>query len=304
MKVEFGLFGGGTPLIPGQRELTSQVVSETDCLTDVILCAPHHLAPVPCCAVTRDNVEKGFVTETDEALRQHAALVSMLQGGGIRCHMLIPSPDLPDMCFTRDIAVSTPWGMVVLNPAMPHRQGEVDALLAACRRWNLPVSRLSQGTMEGGDICVAREGLLILGVSGERSSMSGAEAFAVPFRGAGWDVLICAFHADHLHLDTIFCMVSQNEAIACVDLLDDDFMQALAARGISVLPMPASLASSLGCNILALGRGHILADAADAVVASTLTDAGYRVHQVDVSQFAACGGGIHCLTQPLRRVAA
>lgn len=101
--------------------------------------------------------------------------------------------------------------------------------------------------------------------------MSGAEAFAVPFRGAGWDVLICAFHADHLHLDTIFCMVSQNEAIACVDLLDDDFMQALAARGISVLPMPASLASSLGCNILALGRGHILADAADAVVTSTLT---------------------------------
>lgn len=155
MKVEFGSFGGGTPLIPGHRELTSRVVSETDCLTDVILCAPHHLAPVPCCAVTRDNVEKGFVTDTDEALRQHAALVSMLQGGGIRCHMLMPSPHLPDMCFTRDIAVSTPWGMVVLNPAMPHRQGEVDALLAACRRWNLPVSRLSQGMMEGGDICVA-----------------------------------------------------------------------------------------------------------------------------------------------------
>lgn len=303
MKVDFGALDGGASVRLRAGGMTSHVAGETDRLTDVILCPPHHLAPVPCCAVTRQNIEQGFATRTDEALRQHAALVSLLERQGVRCHMLAPSADLPDICFTRDIGVSTPWGLVALNPAMPHRQGEVDALLAACRQWDLPANRVSQGTIEGGDICIAREGLLILGMSGERSSSAGVEAFAAPFRAAGWDVLICPFHADHLHLDTIFCLVDRDEAIACVDLLDADFLRGLGRHGISLLPMPSSMASTLGCNILALGRRHILASAADDHVATTLRQAGYVVHTLDISQFAACGGGIHCLTLPLRRVA-
>jgi N-dimethylarginine dimethylaminohydrolase len=304
MKIEFGAFESAAPLVFGLEKLRAHILGEADRLTDVILCPPHHLAPVPCCAVTRTKVKQGFTTHTEAALQQHARLVNALQDQGVRCHMLPPSPELPDMCFTRDIGVSTPWGMVVLNPAMPHRQGEVDALLTACQRWDIPVRRISRGTIEGGDICIAREGLLILGISGERTSLAGVEEFAAPFRLAGWDVLVCPFHADHLHLDTIFCMVNENEAIACVDLLDADFRRALTMHGISVLPMPSSLVSTLGCNILALGEKRILAAATDDVVASTLGEAGYIVQRLDISQFAACGGGIHCLTQPLRRLAA
>ncbi|AUW60360.1 hypothetical protein C1T17_15375 [Sphingobium sp. SCG-1] len=65
--------------------------------------------------------------------------------------------------------------------------------------------------------------------------------------------------------------------------------------------MPSHLSETLGCNILSLGGRRIIVSAADDIVSTRLRAAGYEVHATDVSQFAACGGGIHCLTQPLRR---
>ncbi|KAK0340689.1 hypothetical protein LTR94_029494, partial [Friedmanniomyces endolithicus] len=129
MKVDFGAFDGVMAGKVPPAYLESYVVSETDRLTDVILCPPLHLAPVPCCAVTREALAAGFTTDAAEALRQHNMLVEALERHRVRCHSLAPLRDLPDMCFTRDIGVATPWGMTALNPAMPHRRGEVDALL-------------------------------------------------------------------------------------------------------------------------------------------------------------------------------
>ncbi|MDX3909031.1 MAG: arginine deiminase family protein [Sphingobium sp.] len=304
MKVDFDTAWGGTRPSFFSGQLHSHVMSETDRLTDVILCPPHYLAPVACCAVTRHSIKQGFATCTTEALAQHEALAALLEEEGVRCHMLRPASDLPDMCFTRDVGVATPFGLFALSPALGHRRREVDALLAACRTWDMPVTRIEQGTIEGGDICIARDGLLLIGMSGERSSAAGAEEFAAPFRAAGWEVILCPFHADHLHLDTIFCMLAQDEAIGCIELLDPAFLDAVRAHGIRILPAPAQSAFKLGCNILALGDRRIIASAQDDIVAEILRVAGYRVRTADISQFAACGGGVHCLTQPVRRVAA
>ncbi len=303
MKVDFETLGAGAAIHTPAQIPAAHVTSETDILTDVILCPPHHLAPVPCCAVTRNHLDQGFATCTDQALEQHGRLAEALRRQGVRTHMLSPSPDLPDMCFTRDSGVATPWGMVALNPAMPHRRGEVEALIDACSRWSLPVHRITRGTIEGGDICIAREGLLILGMSGERSSAAGIDQFAAPFHADGWDVIICPFHANHLHLDTIFCMIDTDRAIGCIELLDRDSVQALGRHGISILPMPATMAASLGCNILSLGARRILVSDDDGPLAPALRGEGYNVEAIDITQFAACGGGIHCLTQPLCRIA-
>ncbi len=300
MKLDFDPFLGAFAAPFAVTRPPYAVRSETDRLTDVLMCPPHFLAPVPCCAVTRRSLSHGFVASIDEAQRQHAELVRVLQRSGVRCHMLTPDPTLPDMCFSRDVGVSTPWGMVALNPAMLHRRPEVDRLIQHFGASDALVRNIRAGTIEGGDICVAREGLLLIGMSGERSTAAGINDFSAPFRAAGWEVLICPFHADNLHLDTIFCMVDRDEAIACVDLLDPGFLAAVRARGVSIIAVPDSAASTLDCNILSLGDRHIVART-DGIVAPILRAADYDVTEVDISQFAACGGGIHCLTQPLRR---
>lgn len=301
MKLQFDTFPPFATQAVGEP-LVANASSETGRLTDVVLCPPHYLAPVPCCAVTRESLASGFALKADRAKQQHAALVRVLRENGVACHMLKPEDGLPDMCFTRDIAVATPFGLRLLDPAMPHRKGETVAFVQACREWGICVEPVASGTIEGGDISVARHGLLLVGTSGERTVLAAVESFAAPFRAAGWNVLVCPFHADHLHLDTIFCMVSPDEAIACVDLLDRDFVTQVEAQGINILPVSPQMAATLGCNIFSLGERHIVASQGSTEVIALLRDAGYRVTEVDVSEFTACGGGIHCLTMPLRRI--
>ena len=276
--------------------------SESAALRDVLLCPPTYLAPVPCCSVTRESLRAGFTASTARALDQHRALRTALEEYGVACHILPAAADLPDLCFTRDIAAATPFGIVALNPAMPHRRREVDQLVSTLAAWGSPVAgRIAAGTIEGGDICVARDGLLIVGVSGERTTDAGADAFAHRFRAAGWDVLVCRFDPHFLHLDTIFCMLDERTALACTDVLDDAFIADVEARGLRLLPVSYKESRRLGCNVVSLDGRTILVAAGQDRIATMLREAGFAPVPVDISEFAACGGGLHCLTMPLAR---
>lgn len=281
------------------------VHGETDRLTDVLLCPPTFLEPVPCCSVTREQIRDGFAFCRDAALAQHAALRGVLEAQGVTCHVAPAGEGMPDLCFARDVAVTTPWGLVALNPALPHRQREVDWLVdAAWRLGAQPLTRIMSGTIEGGDVCVARPGLLILGCSGERTNLEGVEAFAAPFRRRGWDVLIYEYDPHFLHLDTIFCMLDDHHALACVDVLGDAFLADLATRGIELIPVSYKEARNLGCNILSIDGRVILTGKGQERVAIELARNGFTPIKIDIAQLTACGGGIHCLTLPLARVPA
>lgn len=281
------------------------VEGETGRLTEVLLCRPAHLAPVPCCSVTRESLRDGFDLCVDTATAQHRQLQAVLEKHGVRCRLLPARSDLPDLCFTRDSAVMTPWGLLVLNPAMSHRSGEAAHLQHFAWFGSIPVAgAIAQGTAEGGDICVVRPGLVLIGCSGERTDEAGAEAVAALFRNRGWQAHIYRFDPHFLHLDTQFCMVDHNLALACRDVLSDDFLALLDEVGIVTIDVSYKEARGLGCNILALGDKRILSSAANARVNAVLAERGFVVEAVDVSQFTACGGGIHCLTMPLARVAA
>lgn len=300
MKLNFEPAHVGGPYVRTERP--AHVQGETDRLTDVILCAPSFLTAVPCCSVTCESLRQGFTTSRTEALRQHRALRNALSAHGVTCHDLAPDPDSPDLCFTRDIAVTTPWGPVVLNPAKPHRSREADLLAGAAEGWTGQVpERVIGGSIEGGDICIARPGLLIIGVSGERTTTAGAEAFASRFRADGWDILIYHFDPHFLHLDTLFCMVGPRRALACAEVLDDWFLDVVASQGIEILPVSYKEARRLGCNVLSIDDRTVLAGSATPRVTSMLCGAGLEVIDLDIGQFSACGGGIHCLTMPLNR---
>ncbi len=293
----------GTAAIAG-RPVVASVRGETDPLTDVVLCSPTFLSPVPCCSVTRERLREGFATSTEQALRQHRSLHDALSAKGVACHLLPAEAAMADLCFTRDIAVTTPWGLVALAPAMPHRSRESDHLARVARRWTAgAIGRIGTGTIEGGDICIARPGLLILGISGERTDEAGAEAFAARFHAEGWDVLTYRYDPHFLHLDTLFCMLDSQHALACTEVLDDALLDAVAARGITVLPVTYKEARRLGCNVLSIDGRTILAGAGTPRVSTMMRDAGFEVIDLDIEQFTACGGGIHCLTMPLARTA-
>jgi N-dimethylarginine dimethylaminohydrolase len=281
------------------------VDSEYGRLEAVLLAAPDHLAPVPCNSVTRESLRLGHRTRADRAARQHDALVAALEAEGVAVHIVPAAAGLPDLSFTRDTSLMTPWGLLGLRPGAGHRQGEVDAVLDYARRAGIPVlGRIDRGRIEGGDIAIVRPGLLAIGVSGERTDTAGAEAAAAIFRGAGWTVLTYDFDPHFLHLDTQFCMVGEGLAAACTDVIDDAFLATLAGSGVAFVDVAYKEARRLGCNILALGRDRVLSAGSAPRVDRALAERGYRISRVELDQFLQCGGGIHCLTMPLRRAAA
>jgi N-dimethylarginine dimethylaminohydrolase len=297
-------FSGGTAGALQRQSAPAGISSETDRLTEVLLCRPTYLEAVPCCSVTRESLCDGFTPSIVEANRQHMMLEAMLEANGVATRLLPAQPGMPDLCFTRDSVVMTPWGLLGLNPAMAHRRMEPAQMLAFARNARLPaLGAIEVGTIEGGDVCIVRRGLLIVGWSGERTSERGAEALCELFGAAGWRCIAYRFDPHFLHLDTQFCMVDDDLALACVDVLQDDFLSALASEGIELIPVSYKEARRLGCNLLALGGRRAIVSATHQRIVAELKRRGAIVDTVDVSQFERCGGGIHCLTMPLVRVA-
>jgi len=211
---------------------------------------------------------------------------------------------LPDLAFTRDTSLMTPWGLIGLRPGAAHRGREVDAVLEAARGAGVPVlGRIGHGRIEGGDVAILRPGLLLIGISGERTDEAGAHALGGIFRRKGWTVITHRFDPHFLHLDTLLCLADRNLAMACMDVLEEALLTKLAAFGVDLVPVSYKEARRLGCNLLALGDKRVVTAGTCSRVDAELACRGYRAISVDLSEFAMCGGGVHCLTMPLKRAA-
>jgi N-dimethylarginine dimethylaminohydrolase len=280
------------------------VSSETGRLTDVLLSTPAYLSMVPCNAVTRQSLAKGLFASPGIAARQHRALVDALEASGVRCHFVAPEPGLADLAFTRDAVLMSPWGLIELRPAAEHRRAEPTHVAAAAAALGLPhLGRIETGSVEGGDICLLREGMILIGQSGDRTDDAGAAALASLFERRGWDVIRTRFDSAYLHLDTLFTMVSDDCAVACPEALSDEFVGQLGRIGVGLIPASLDEVASLGANLLSLGDNRLLAPAGNDRLNVMLTQAGFSVATVEIDQFTRCGGGVHCLTMPLARLA-
>ena len=281
------------------------VDSETGRLTDVLLSSPDFLEMVPCNAVTRDSLAKGLACCNVTAGKQHRGLAQRLELEGVRCHFVAPEPGLPDLAFTRDSVLMTPWGLVELRPSEPHRRAEPTHVARAMAKLEVPVlGRVGEGRIEGGDVCILRPGLVLIGYSGDRTDKAGAKALGALFEREGWEAVYSCFDPRFLHLDTQFTMVSRGCAVACLDTLEEGLADRLDGLGIELISATRDEVDRLGANLLSLGQNRIVSPADNHRLNRVLASAGFEVIAIEIDQFARCGGGVHCLTMPLARIPA
>lgn len=295
----FDLHGGGGSAHAVQ---TQGVNSETGTLDAVLLGASCHLKIVPANSVSNESLRNGLCCQTELARAQHRMLEEQFARLGIRTHVVPAKPDMPDLAFTRDSTLMTPWGLLQLRPAAPHRVAEAPYVASIVRELGYPMlGAIDKGRVEGGDISMVRDGLIVIGCSGDRTDETGARAVADLFESRGWRAIVYRFDPHFLHLDTQFSMVGPDRALACTDVLDDGFLLQMEALGIELIPVSYKEARKLGCNVLSLGRNRVLSSAENNRVNAVLAGLGYDVIAADINQFTRCGGGIHCLTMPLAR---
>ena len=276
--------------------------SEYGILQEVLLASPRNLSIVPCNQVSKDALQNGRSSCGVRASMQHRALLDVLVSAGVRVRTVRPVAGLPDLAFTRDSSVMTPWGLIGLRPGAAHRRREVEVVLETARAAGFPIlGRVEAGSIEGGDVCLLRPGHLVVGVSNERTNLAGAEALGSFFKQRGWKVTLTPIEPDLLHLDTHFCMLERDLALACVEKLDSGFLSMITQLGIEIIAVQPDEIGSLGGNVLSLGRKRIVSTGSAPRVDEAVRQRSFEVHTVTLDEFTQCGGGVHCLTMPLRR---
>ena len=288
---------GGSP-----RPARWGVDSEYGVLRDVLMGPSENFAWRISNAVAARTARLDLAFDREVALAQHRELEQAFEEAGATIHKLGPDVTLPYQVFARDSSVMTPWGAIVMQLQTPFRRGEHLECLRFYAGRDIPVfDVVTAGGAEGGDLMILKPGVAICGLSGDRSTASAVSQIKGWFEAEGWEFRTYVFDPHFLHLDVQISMAAPGLALACKDAVEPELIDWFAARGIRVLDVPYREAMTLGCNVVALGEDRVLVAKENRLVAELCRAEGLTVIPPDVSMFAAAGGGIHCLCQPLRR---
>jgi N-dimethylarginine dimethylaminohydrolase len=278
-----------------------KVDSETGVLRDVLLCPPVHYQWIDTNAVAHATIASGAANDPKRLPAQYKELEHALTQAGVTLHHTVPEPQLPYQVYTRDSSQTTPWGPILTQLAMKQRRGEYASLLNFHAPYGGFYKYATAGTVEGGDIHIIRPGLLMIGHSGVRTTEAGAVQFAGFFAEQGWETKLVPFAEHFLHLDVLFCMATPRLAVACIDVLGEDFERFLNDRQISVLRASYAEVMAMSCNLLALGDDRVISPAHSTRLNDALRAEGVTVFDPALDEFARGGGSVHCMTMPLAR---
>ena len=149
---------------------------------------------------------------------EHGLYVAALRAAGVAVKVLAPLPDFPDSIFVEDAAFVLPAGAILLRPGAPSRAGEAAAIAPDIERHFGPVERIESGMIDGGDILILPDAILV-GLS-ERTDREGAENFADWAGRLGRAVRVVETPAGSLHFKSGCSLLDDNLVLATSDAAD------------------------------------------------------------------------------------
>jgi arginine deiminase len=278
------------------------VDSEHGLLLDVLLCRPDNFRWLPTSPISQATLESGLEFDPERARCQHAELVSIFEGAGVRCHFLEADPALPYQVFARDSSVMTPEGAVVTQMRQWWRRGEYAAVIRFYQQAEIPIAAMiTAAALEGGDVMIVEPGRVLIGWSGARTQEPAARQLASIFEGQGWEARIETFPERYLHIDVLVSVPAEKLAAVCVEVLSPETTEWIRSAGFELIEVSAEDAFKLGANSMSLGGGRVVSPAESSALNEALRAHGLEVLEAELDSFTLGGGGAHCLAQALRR---
>ena len=278
------------------------VDSEYGTLRDVLLCPPDTFQWLPTSVISRATIDSGLIFSRDDAMRQHAEMVSVYEEAGVAVHFLEDDPALPYQVFARDSSINVPDGPIVTQCAQWWRRGEYAPVIRFYQEREIPIKNMvTAGSLEGGDFMIVEPGVAATGTGEERTQEVAARQVAGWLEQEGWEVRVERIPPHFLHIDVLACMLGEKLAAVCVEQASTGFVQWLEAKGVEIVPVSLAAALKLGVNGVCLGGDRVLSTAESQELNDRLRALGLTVYDPALSSFTLGGGGAHCLMQAIRR---
>lgn len=222
----------------------------------------------------------------EKALRQHHDYVEALKQCGVSVTVLEADEGYPDSCFVEDTALLTKKCAIITNPGAGSRKGEEKEIREVLERFydNIEVVK-EPGTIEGGDIMMVGDHFYI-GLSA-RTNEAGARQMIEHLQKYGYSGSAVPFEK-FLHLKTGVSYLEQNNLLAT-----GEFIRHPVFKGFNIIKISEEESYAANCiwvnDFVLVPKGFN--EAKKAVV-----EAGYRIIEVDVSEFRKLDGGLSCLS--------
>lgn len=263
--------------------------------------------PGPAFGAAFGDPAHGFLHPVDLELarREHAAFVELLAGLGPRVHVLEAEIASPDLLYTFDPLLVADAGAIPLRPGKPNRLPEPAVIEAWTIAAGIPTAGRIEapGTIEGGDTFWLRPDLFCIGRT-LRTNSAGVEQLAAIAGGdvRVFDVPYWRGPAELIHLLSVISPLADDLAVVFEPLLPVGLWELCNDLGIRMIPVPAEEFPTLGCNVLAVAPGVVIAAEGNPATAAAMAAAGCEVHTYPATEIGINGsGGPTCMTRPILR---
>ncbi len=226
--------------------------------------------------------------DLDLARAQWDGYVAALSDAGWSVHEVPPADDCPDAVFVEDPVVVHGDLAVLGRSGAPERRAESEGVEAAVREVGLRVARIeAPGTLDGGD--VMRTGDTAYVGLGGRTNGEGVRQLATHLREFG--IRVQAVPVTRvLHLKSACTALPDGTVVGWGPVVDDR----------EAFPRYEDVPEEGGAHVVRLADDHLLMAASAPLSAARYRERGYRVTEVDVSEFEKLEGCVTCLSVRIR----
>ncbi len=227
--------------------------------------------------------------DVELAVRQWEGYVGALRDAGWDTTEVDPADDCPDAVFIEDAVVLFGDVAVVTRPGAESRRPETDAAEQAARTLGVEIAHITEpATLDGGDV-LKFDRTAYVGVGG-RTNDAAIDQLADLLEPRGWSVIAVPI-TKVLHLKSAVTALPDGMVVGYPDLVDDS----------TVFPSFLAVPEPAGAHVVVLDDDTLLMAADAPASAAMFRERGYRVIEVDISEFEKLEGCVTCLSVRDRR---
>jgi dimethylargininase len=222
----------------------------------------------------------------EKVLAEHAAYVEALRAAAVLVTALDPLEQFPDSLFVEDPALVFSDAAILLRSGAPSREQEAEALLPVLAARFPRVLRLPRGQVDGGDILVTPDAVLI-GLSA-RTDETGARALRTLLASIGLQSQIVHTPDGTLHLKSDCALLDEETLLVTRNLARSGIFD--GQRTLIAPQDEPGAANALRIN------DRVLVRAECPNTADMLVDRGFRVVALPTAQIARIDAGLSCMS--------